>query len=247
MARIALTCFRKNPNLAACDPKSVFAAVITASQMGWEPGINCHLVPYGRECQLIPDWKGLVDLVHRAGRASVWTGAVYEGDEFDYTLGDSPYVNHKPKTEEREETLTYVYAVGRVKGSEWPVVEVWPVDKIVAHRDRYNKVGKRHYSFENLEMYGRKVALLQVLKYMPKSVELAQAVGLEHAASTGSQHLNVEEAIDAAGWVEQPEPETAQEAPKSATEEVKKQIQGAKAMREAGEQQNIWPKRELGE
>ena len=37
MARIALTAFRRNPKLGECDPKSVFAAVIQASQLGLEP------------------------------------------------------------------------------------------------------------------------------------------------------------------------------------------------------------------
>src|SRR5215475_9144599 len=69
MARIALTSFRMNPRLGACDPRSVFACVIQASQMGLEPGLAGHafLVPYrsgdGYQCQLIPGWRGLVDLV----------------------------------------------------------------------------------------------------------------------------------------------------------------------------------------
>lgn len=238
MTRIALTCFRKTPKLAVCDPKSVFAAVVTASQMGLEPGIDCHLVPYGRECQLIPDWKGLVNLVHRSGRAMVWTGAVFTGDEFDYGLGDSPFINHKPTAADDEEgKLTHVYAVGRVNESDWPVIEVWPVAKVVTHRDRYNKVGKSHYSYENLEMYGRKVALLQVLKYMPRSVELQMAVSLDNSA--GSQRLTVDDAIDAGGWTEaEPEPK------KTGMEQVKEQVKGVAAMKQAAEQAGIWPKNE---
>ena len=239
MARIALTCFRKTPQLAQCDPKSVFAAVITASQMGLEPGINCHLVPFKRECQLIPDWKGLVDLVHRAGRASVWTGAVYEGDQFDYGLGDSPFVDHKPLAAQENETqLRFVYAIGRVHGSEWPVVEVWPVAKVIAHRERYNKVGDRHYSFENLEMYARKVALLQVLKYMPKSVELVTAVSLEHASRDGGQHLTVEEAIEGKDWIEAPEA-PAQEA--KGMSAVKEQVIGKGKINQQ-QLDETWPK-----
>jgi hypothetical protein len=98
MARIALTEFRKNPRSRKCEPKSVFAAVVVASQLGLEPGVlgQAYLVPYKAnkkingewveqwECQLIPGWQGLADLVARAGRASVWTGAVFKGDEFDW-------------------------------------------------------------------------------------------------------------------------------------------------------------------
>jgi recombination protein RecT len=47
MCRIALTEFRKNPKLADCDPRSVFAAIIIASQLGLEPGVlgQCYLIP----------------------------------------------------------------------------------------------------------------------------------------------------------------------------------------------------------
>lgn len=212
MARIALTCFRQTPALGKCDPKSVFAAVIMAAQLGLEPGIGgqAYLIPYGGECQFVPGWQGLVDLVSRAGRASVWTGAVYEGDEFDYALGDSPFVHHKPAGDEDESKLTHVYAIGRIENAKWPVIEVWPIAKVLRHRDRYNKVGKKHYSYKHLEMYARKVALLQVLKYMPKSVELQTAIALEHAAEHGRQNLETKDVIEGT-WAPVPKDDDAPE------------------------------------
>ena len=196
MARIALTAFRRTPKLAECDPRSVFAAVIQAAQLGLEPDTmgRAYLIPYGAECTFVPGWKGLVDLVNRSGQGTCWTGAVYEGDTFDYALGDSPFIKHKPG--DAGEVLTHVYAVGRTKGAEWPIVEVWPIAKVLKHRDRYNKVGKRHYSFTNEEMYARKVALLQVVKYMPASAELVAAIALNDAAEIGSQGLTVKDAIE---------------------------------------------------
>lgn len=182
MIRIALTAFRRNPKLAECDPRSVLAAVIQSAQLGLEPDTlgRSYFVPYKTECQFIPGWKGLVDLVNRAGNASVWTGAVYEGDEFDYALGDKPFIQHRPTGDDDPDKLRYAYAVGRVKGSEWPVIEVWTMKRVWNHRDRYNKVGKSHYSYSNQEMYARKVTLLQVLKYMPMSPELTLAMELDH-------------------------------------------------------------------
>ncbi len=194
MARIALTAFRRTPKLAQCDPRSVFAAVIQASQLGLEPDTlgRSYLVPYKGECQFIPGWKGLVDLVNRAGNASVWTGAVFEGDDFQYALGDRPFLSHKSGDEDDPRKLLYVYAIGRVKGAEWPVIEVWTMRKVIKHRDRYNKVGDKHYSYDNMEMYARKVVLLQVLKYMPCSPDLVTAMELNNAAETGSQGLTVD-------------------------------------------------------
>src|SRR6185437_12910740 len=47
MARIALTSFRSNPRLSKCEPRSVFASIIIASQLGLEPGVmgQCYLIP----------------------------------------------------------------------------------------------------------------------------------------------------------------------------------------------------------
>lgn len=196
MARLALTAFSQNKQLQQCDPKTVFSSLIVLSQLGLEPGIDGqgYLVPYGKICTPIPGWKGYVDLVSRSGRATVWTGAVFEGDEFDYALGDAPFIKHKPGDENDESKLTHVYAVGRVKGAELPVIEVWTKAKAIKHRDKYNKVGQKHYSFSNFEMYARKVVLLQVIKYMPKSIELQTAMEIDLAATEGkgTEYINGE-------------------------------------------------------
>lgn len=188
MARLALTAFSSTPKLQACDPKTIIASIMTSATLGLEIGVDGQgfLVPYGKSCQFVPGWKGLVDLVSRSGRATVWTGAVFEGDEFDYALGDAPYIRHRPGEENDPDLLTHVYAVGRVNGSQYPVIEVWTVGKVRKHRDKYNKVGGSHYSFRDWEMYARKVPLLQVLKYMPKSIELANALAISNAADAGN-------------------------------------------------------------
>lgn len=218
MTRIALTAFRRNPKLAECEPKSVFAAVIQASQLGLEPDTlgRSYLIPYekrakvggewktvGVECQFVPGWKGLVELLNRSKQGTAWTGAVFEGDEFDYQLGDSPFVHHRPGGEDDPSQLRFVYSVGRPNGSNWPIIEAWPMSKVWKHRDRYNKVGQKHYSFGNEEMYARKVVLLQVLKYMPMSPELQKAIELENASDAGAgQGLTIHDAI--AGTFEAP-------------------------------------------
>ena len=205
MCRIALTEFRKNPSLGKCDPKSVFAAIIMSSQLGLEPGVmgQSYLIPYRDECTFVPGWKGLVDLVMRTGRATVWTGAVFRGDEFHYSLGTSPKIEHEPCGESDPNLITHVYAVGRVNGCEWPIVDVWKIEKVKAHRDKYNKVGTRHYSYRHLEMYARKVVLLQVLKYMPASAELSVALDLEYASGMGNQHLETKDVIEGT-WMPTP-------------------------------------------
>lgn len=215
MARLALTAFSTNKALQDCSTDSILASLMTATQLGLEPGINGqgYLIPYKSTCTFVPGWKGLVDLVSRAGRATVWTGAVYEGDKFDYQLGDEPFCRHKPG--DSEGNFTHVYAIGRVKDAQMPVIEVWTRGKVKKHLDQYNKVGGRHYAMaseSNFEMYARKVALLQVLKYMPSSIELANAITVSHAAEAGQGAviegdfvtINTETADQETGEITQP-------------------------------------------
>ncbi len=192
MVRLTMTAFSQNPALQKCDLHSIFGSVVVAAQLGLEIGVGGqgYLVPYGGKATFVPGWQGLVDLVSRAGRATVWTGAVYIGDEFDWALGDRPFIKHRPGAGgDSWKDITHVYAVGRVNGSEYPVIEVWTMDRVVKHLNKFNKVGGRHYALEkngqNMEMYARKVVLLQVLKYMPKSIEVQRAVDVATAVDAG--------------------------------------------------------------
>lgn len=190
MARLAVTAFSTTPALQACTAQSIAASIMTAAQLGLEPGIGGqgYLIPYKTTCTFVPGWKGLVDLVARSGRATVWTGAVRDGDEFEYQLGDTPFCRHKPGDGDDDLPFTHVYAIGRVRDASMAVIEVWSRGKVERHLKHYNKVGGRHYALQgenNMEMYARKVALLQVLKYMPASIELANAIEVGHAAEAG--------------------------------------------------------------
>lgn len=190
MIRLAMTAFSNNAALHNCDIVSMLGAIITSGQLGLEIGVTGHsyLVPYKGKVQLIPGWQGLVDLVSRSGRGTVWTGAVFPEDlpDFDYGMGDRPFIQYKKNPGPRNPDKLYcTFAVGWVKGADFPIIDVWFQDQLKAHRDQYNKVGSKHYSYDNWEMYGRKIPLLQVIKYLPKSVQLAAALDLESAAEGG--------------------------------------------------------------
>lgn len=188
MARLALTEFSKSEKLQQCDAKSIAASIMTAGQLGLEPGVNGagFLVPYGRTCTFVPGWKGLVDLVARSGRGTVFTGVIFKDQEYTFVDGARrDLIIHNETDLDDPEDITHAYAIGWVKDAAMPVIELWRVSKIKKHRDKYNKVGKAHYSFRDWEMYCRKVPLLQVLKYMPCSIEVQNAIAASHAAENG--------------------------------------------------------------
>jgi len=210
LIRVVTTGFRLTPKLAECSPESFVGATLTLAQMGLVPWLlgQAYIVPYAREAQAIPGWKGMQQLILRSGQGNITTGAVYEGDEFDFALGTRPRLEHKTLANEDDpRKIKYFYAIGHINGVEEKIIEVWSAERVANHRDRYNKVGKAHYSFQNWEMYGRKIPFLQVVKYMPISIENAYALNvaqeLSYRADRGYQGLNTRNAIDGS-WLEAP-------------------------------------------
>lgn len=188
MSRLALTAFSTNQKLQDCDHTSIAASIMTAGQLGLEPGVNGagYLIPYGKTCTFVPGWKGLVDLVSRSGRGTVFTGVIFKDQQYTFTDGARrDLVIHNETELDDAEDITHAFAIGWVKDSSMPIIELWTVAKIKKHRDKYNKVGKLHYSFRDWEMYCRKIPLLQVMKYMPSSVEVSNAIAISHASEAG--------------------------------------------------------------
>jgi recombination protein RecT len=188
-----------NPAIAECDPISIMQSVGQAARMGLEINISGHgfLVPYndkrrGKICQFIPGWQGIVDLINRSGRGVVKNGAVFDGDFFDYDLGLNAYLKHRNDGAEDPAKLMYVYAIGHIKGdSGWtppPLIEVWKIEKVKMHFDEYNRVGAGHYANANGNnwiQYAKKLPLLQVCKFMPKSAEISRAIEAANKADSG--------------------------------------------------------------
>ncbi len=247
MVRLAVTCFSTTPALRNCTPQSILASIVVASQLGLEPGVTgqAYLIPYGKNCTLVPGWQGLVGLLNNSGRATAWTGAVFEGDVWDFQLGSNPKCIHIPGENYGDtEKLTWVYACGKVNGSEQPVIEAWNMARVWRHRDRFNKVGQKHYSYQHPEMYARKVVLLQVLKYMPRSIELNNAIVATDAAELGHTS-KVEEGIivdvvpDTVEEVKAPPAQPKKEAPKVEPEADKEPAGGEHERQEQNPTQEV--------
>lgn len=203
MTRIALTCFRMNPKLAECQPASVFAAVIQASQLGLRPGLmgECYLIPYKTECTLQLGYQGLLELVRRSNLVeSIGAYLVHEKDTYAVRFGTEPGVDHTPYLEGDRGAVKFGYAVAHIKGGGRHV-EVMTLSEINAIRDRSQNVinakryGKKTPWDTDPEEMARKTLIRRICKYLPKSNELAAALALDDAAFRGAQNLTVDDAI----------------------------------------------------
>ncbi|MBU9211681.1 recombinase RecT [Burkholderia multivorans] len=213
MARIALTAFRMTPKLGECDPRSVFAAVIQASQLGLEVGLmgEAHLVPFGDQCQLIPGYTGLMKLARQSGLVQdIYAHEVRVNDKFTLKLGMERSLEHEPLTgpggfpasdEERGEVVGF-YAVAVFKDGSRTFVAMSrkEVEKIRDNSKGYQAA--KRYKKESVwdsdfTAMGLKTAIRRLCKFLPKSPELATALALDAASEQGkAQNLNLNDVIE---------------------------------------------------
>jgi recombination protein RecT len=106
-SRVVMTAVQANPKLLRCDRQSLFNALMKCAQDGLLPdGREAAIVPYGVNeegrasadtAQYLPMIAGIRKKVRNAGALADWNvQVVQQGDEFDYRLGDNPFINHKP-------------------------------------------------------------------------------------------------------------------------------------------------------
>jgi recombination protein RecT len=145
MIKVALNALRRNPKLLECSAPSLFGAITEAATYGWEIGGilgHAYLVPFRNECQLIPGYKGLIDLCRRSGQVStIMMEVVHKGDEFSYSLGDDPHINHRPNDKDPQrdkKPITYVYAVVRLRDGGVQR-SVWSTERVDSHKEQYSK------------------------------------------------------------------------------------------------------------
>lgn len=213
MARIALTAFRMTPKLAECDPRSIFAAVIQASQLGLEVGLmgEAYLVPFGDQCQLIPGYTGLMKLARQSGLVQdIYAHEVRVNDKFTLKLGMERSLEHEPLTglggfpasdEERGEVVGF-YAVAVFKDGSRTFVAMSrkEVEKIRDNSKGYQAA--KRYKKESVwdsdfVAMGLKTVIRRLCKFLPKSPELATALAMDAASEQGkAQNLNLDDVIE---------------------------------------------------
>lgn len=209
MARIATTEMRKVPKLGQCDPMSFLGAVIQCAQLGLEPGNalgHAYILPFDKrekvggqwktvrtEAQVIIGYRGMIDLARRSGQiVSIDARAVYEGDKFECVLGLDAKVEHQPDWQNPNRAdaskLRFVYAVAKLKdgGVQFDVMSRAEVEGIRA-RSKSADNGPWVTDFAAMAV---KTVVRRLFKFLPVSIEMQTAVGLDEMAEQGFSQQN---------------------------------------------------------
>lgn len=188
--RITLSALSANKQLAQTTPQSFLGAMMTAAQLGMEPNTplgQAYLIPYKNhgtlECQFQLGYKGLIDLAYRSGEVSIIQAQiVYENDEFAYSFGLEPKLEHRPASGERGEPV-FVYAMFRTKDGGFGY-DVMSVEDIRAHAKKFSKAYGNGPWQTNFEEMAKKTVLKRVLKYAPLKSDFVRAVAADETVKT---------------------------------------------------------------
>lgn len=181
MARVALTAINKTPKLAQCTQESFFAALMTCSQLGLEPdGRLAHLIPYGNQCQLIVDYKGLVELAYRSKQViAIHADVIHEGDVFEYSLGQvkdhTPWAWRTDRPDSRGKCLG-VYCIVKMVDAEKH--EVMTFDDVEAIRKRSKSGSSGPWQTDWSEM-AKKTVFKRASKWIPLSPEIRDGLNAD--------------------------------------------------------------------
>lgn len=189
MARIAATVVRQTPQLARCEPLTVLGALMTASQLGLEPGPigEAYLVPFntktGMVCQFIAGYRGLIKLARNSGQlVDIWAEVVYEADEFSVSYGLHRDLVHVPKIGAERGEPIYVYAAAELKDGGRPFV-VLTYAEVEAIRAR-SRAGRDGPWVTDWAAMAKKTVIKQLAKWLPLSAEFNTAAVLDGSART---------------------------------------------------------------
>ena len=172
--RVALTALTRTPKLAECTQESFFRCLLDLSAFGLEPdGRRAHLIPYGNQCTLILDWKGIAELALRSGLiAKLHADVVCENDVFAYDLGEIK--THSIDFKNPRGAIYAVYALAVTKDGQ-TFVSVMHKEEVEAIRKRSRAGNSGPWQTDYNEM-AKKTAFRRLAKWLPLSAEFRDAL-----------------------------------------------------------------------
>jgi recombination protein RecT len=175
-ARVAITAITKTPKLMDCGRETLLRCLMDCSSLGLEPdGRHAHLIPYGKDCTLIIDYKGLIALARRSGSVVLFKGElVRENDVFSW---EDNVVRHSIDfmTDRGKLIAAYSYVKFKDGSEDWEVMTVAEVDAI-RKRSRAGNGGPWVSDYDEM---AKKTAIRRHSKRLTLSPEFQAAAELD--------------------------------------------------------------------
>lgn len=188
LLKVALNCIAKTPKLQECTPGSLLQCVITAAELGLDPGGalgGAYLVPFKPKdgpplCTLIVGYRGFIDLMRRSGQlSSIRAVVVHQRDTFRLREGIDQTIDHEPFLDGDPGPLRFVYVVAKLKDGSVQV-EFMTKDAIDAVKKRSRSASYGPWVTDYEEM-AKKTVVRRAAKYLPMNPEQEKAEEVDNA------------------------------------------------------------------
>lgn len=188
LIRIVTSACSRTPELLDCDPRSVVLATAQAAALGLEPntplGLS-YLVPFKKQAQFIPGYRGLIRLAIQSGEVqSIQARTVHERDICEIEYGTNQRLVHTPYmgSDGAGDAIAF-YAVAELKNGS-KLFEFMTRAEIDALRRRSKASNDGPWVTDYDEM-AKKTVIRRLCKTLPLSEEKL-ARSLEHQARAES-------------------------------------------------------------
>lgn len=186
IARIALTLIRKNPDLADCTTESFLGALMTCSQLGFEPGSptqEAYIIPRKGNAEFQLGYQGMVTLFYQHPMASsIKVETVYENDYFEHEEGLEEKLVHRPFADGPRGKPVAYYSVARLINGGRTFKVMYP-SEVEARRQKSSHPSSKAWK-ENYDEMAKKTVLRNHFKALPKSAALARALAHDETVRT---------------------------------------------------------------
>lgn len=224
LVRIALTTLRLNPELYKCTPQSFMGALFQSAQLGLEPNVEgqAYIIPFNnsrkdakgkwstvKEAQFQIGYKGYVELFYRHKNAiSLDMHTVYSEDGFNHQYGSEAKIIHSPVIGRDRGSVVGFYAIAKMShGAQ--VFTFMSLDECLDHGKKHSKCfDKKENKFYsktpwdvNPNAMCLKTVLIQLMKLLPKSIELQRAISADETIKT-TVESDMIDVKDETEWIE---------------------------------------------
>ena len=181
--RVAITALTRTPKLQDCTKESVFKCLLDLSAMGLEPdGRRAHLIPFGKECTVIIDYKGIVELMRRAGDvATIHADIICENDTFLHNMGEIERHTYDLQEPRGEMIATYCQVTFKDGAKQAAIMTKAEIEGI-QKRSRSGDSGPWKTDFNEM---AKKTVVRRVSKMITLSPEIAHHIEVSDQSEFG--------------------------------------------------------------
>lgn len=191
--RVARLILSRNPDLldeSKVQPMSVLSAVLDAARLGLDIGREAHLVKYGNQCVMLPDYRGLQKLALETGALRVIEArVVYEADDFEWEEGSTPRITHKPSLDgsRTDKDVKAFYSIAFFKDGTYTFLVRNPQQiNHIRSKSRAKDSGPWKTDWQAM---GMKTVIKEIcdkrLLMLPNAEKLSAAIEMDNRAETG--------------------------------------------------------------